>query len=280
LKTHRILILIPVWKRPEITELCFSGLDRLRKHRPDLTVLTIISEEDYEARCKAHNIAYTFFENSPLGRKKNHGLNEALKLEWDYLIEINSDDLIKNELLDIYDTMEDHYLALRNFCFLDSVTLGCRQFESKTAYGIGRRYSREAVLSCRMIEAEVLQTCMSESGILVAGQKADIYPEHAEDLERAKYIKITGESYKMWKDEATAGMDNHSNARRENRGYQCKQVFTDEPLAVDIKSGINIWAYNPDVGFEYNIEDLKKGLPELDGLIASHKTNIHAGTTR
>lgn len=236
----------------------------MRKHRPNLDILTVISEEDYEARCKKHNIAYTFFENYPLGRKKNHGLNEALKLEWDYLMELNSDDLIKNELLDIYDSMTDDYLALRNFCFLDSKSKGCRQVESKTAYGIGRRYSREAVLSCKMIEAEVLETCISASGILVKGEKADIYPEHKDDLIKGGKIKVIGEAYKMWNDEASAGMDNHSNARLEYRGYKCKQILTDEPLAVDIKSDVNIWAWNPSAGYEYKFEDLKKGLPELD----------------
>ena len=107
--------MIPVWKRPEITEICFSGLDRIRQYRDNIEVLCIISEDEYKKKCKAHYIEWTFFENR-LGAKKNHGLKKALEKDWDYLIELNSDDIIKNELLDIYDSYfgKWEFFGLRN----------------------------------------------------------------------------------------------------------------------------------------------------------------------
>jgi hypothetical protein len=210
--------MLPVWKRPEITEICFSGLDRLRSHR-DMDTLAVISEKEYRSRCKKHNIEYTFFENSPLGRKKNHGLGVALKKDWDYLIEINSDDILKNELIDLYDTVNYDYVGLRNFCFIDSKTLECRQFQDKTIYGIGRRYSR-------------------------------------------RLIEKVGE---LWKDDANIGMDNYANWKIwKQTGTEGKQLFTSEPLAADIKSDVNLWPFNPDLGVKYDIKDFCKGLSQRE----------------
>ena len=270
----KILILIPVWKRPDITEICFAGLSRLGLHRANIDVLAVISEVEYVARCKRYNISYTFFENQPLGAKKNHGLKIALERDWDYLMELNSDDVIKNELLDIYDSMDDDYLALRNFCFLDSKTLNLRQIESKTAYGIARRYSRKAVESCKVSEVNVKQTCISADGALVQGTKKDLKPYIAKDLEKAGYVEIVGEGIKLWNDEASAGMDNFSDIRLNSNGFRCKQLFTDKPLAVDIKSDVNIWKFNPEAGIEYDLNEFVKDLPELNGFINKNSINV------
>jgi hypothetical protein len=270
----KILILIPIWKRPDITEICFAGLNRLREHRDRLEVLAVISEESYKSLCNSHKVDYTFFENQPLGAKKNHGLKIALQRDWDYLIELNSDDVIKNELLDIYDKLEDDYLALRNFVFLDSKTLEARQVESQTAYGIGRRYSRKAIEACKVNKVKVLKSCISAGGALIQGVEKDVKPYIAKDLESSGYAEIIGEGIKLWNDEASAGMDNFSNIRLMENGFKCRQVFTDEPLAVDIKSDVNIWKWNPEAGQRYSFEELKNGLPELDGIKISNRANI------
>lgn len=246
----------------------------MAKHRANLEVLVVISEVEYIARCKRYKIPYTFFENQPLGAKKNHGLKIALEQDWDYLMELNSDDVIKNTLLDIYDSMNDDYLALRNFCFLDSKTLSLRQVEGKTAYGIGRRYSRRAIESCKVKTVKVKKACISAFGAMNEGVIYDVKPYIADDLEKVGYVEVLSEGIKLWDDKASAGMDNFSNKRLNENGFVCKQVFTDEPLAVDIKSDVNIWAFNKDAGTEYNLEEFKQGLPELNGLINSYSVNV------
>lgn len=270
LSLPKILILIPVWQRPEITEICFSGLDRLRGHRPGIEVLAVISESDYIGRCEAHNIEHTFFENQPLGRKKNHGLKVALEKKWDYLMELNSDDLIKNELLDIYDQYSDDYLALDGFCFLDSKTLELRHCKSKTAYGIGRRYSRRAVEICKQTVVNVNVSCITSDHALSKGETRQINSRDAESLDRIGYVSIQESGVKMWNDMATAGMDNYSNFLLERNGFKCRQIVTEEPLAVDIKSDVNIWKFSSDIGVPYDLKKFKKGLPELDGLNISN----------
>ena len=67
----------------------------------------------------------------------------------------------------------------------------------------------------------------------------------------------------MWKDEGTAGMDNYCNWKiYQTTGTEGKQIFTDEPLACDIKSDVNIWKWNPNAGTSYPIEDFIEGLSD------------------
>ena len=169
--------------------------------------------------------------------------------------------------------MNDDYIALRNFCFMDSTTSELRQVESKTAYGIGRRYSRKAIEACKVSEVIVKTTCISADGVLIQGTKKDVKPYIAKDLQRAGHVEIVGEGIKLWNDEATAGMDNFSDIRLNNNGFRCKQLFTDKPLAVDIKSDVNIWKFNPNAGIAYDLNEFVQDLPELNGFI--NKNTVH-----
>lgn len=201
-------------------------------------------------------------------------------MDWDYLIELNSDDLIHNELLDIYDKRNDDYLGLSNFCFLDSKTGRMCQYRSKTVYGIGRRYSRRAVESCKYQEVQINVSCMSEAGSLNKDSVYDLRPNVARELIRVKYADaVSGERVKLWNDVATAGMDNEADRRLEQNGFRCKQVSTEKPLAVDIKSDVNIWKYADDPKNRYDFREFSKGLSEkeielINGIITEHKTII------
>src|SRR5690348_6599448 len=103
MRITKLLIYLAVWKRPEITELCLVGLNRLKTHPCfDIDILAVISEESMIPLCEKYGVKWVMSENRPLGRKKNNGLQEARKFEFDYLMEIGSDDLVLNELLDWY----------------------------------------------------------------------------------------------------------------------------------------------------------------------------------
>lgn len=144
----KLLFFLAVWKRPEITEICFMGLNRLRKLPGyDINVLAVISEEEMITLCEKYDIKWVMHENLPLGRKKNFGLNESLKIEWEYLIEIGSDDLLKKEVLELYAPYFGIHdvLGMTNFCFVNSETLECRMYNSKSCFGLGRAISRKIV---------------------------------------------------------------------------------------------------------------------------------------
>ena len=212
---------MPCWKRPEITAICFRGIQRLKNiGSVDIDALAVISETEYEAICKSYNIAQTFFKNTPLGEKKNHGLQVALKKKWDYLMELNSDDLIKDELIEVYLPYLQKgidYLGIENFCFLDSETGQLRQYASKTVYGIGRVYSREAIVKAAKMQPIVAKEtafggfCIN--GYMVQGERLDVAPVFADDLTRAGHARKNGGiKYKLWNDMAERNMDNYSDA--------------------------------------------------------------------
>jgi len=248
------------------------GVSRLKNYKPTkyrVKALAIISEREMIGLCKRYNIAHTFFENQPLGRKKNFGLNKAMEMEWDYLMELNSDDVIHPELLDQYGILIGkgaEYMGLQNFTILDSKTGDMRQVSSDTVYGIGRMYSRKAVeTSGKVTGVKIKQTClMADEGgnqkALMKGKVYDLRPEVARGLISCDFAERMDHSLKLWDDEATAGMDNFSNKRLNGYGFECERIFTGRPLAVDIKSDVNIWAYNPEAGQPYLWNDFKAGL--------------------
>jgi hypothetical protein len=87
-------------------------------------------------------------DNTPLGKKKNYGLKEASNFKWDYMIEIGSDDIVTDDLLDQYIEYYDKYDAfgVQDICYVESVNLECRRFNSKlSTYGAGRIISRKAI---------------------------------------------------------------------------------------------------------------------------------------
>lgn len=144
----RLLIFLAVWRRPEITEICFMGIDRLRKSGlSPIEAFAVISEESMVPLCKKYSIDFVMHDNQPLGAKKNFGLKAAMQKEWDYMIEIGSDDLLKNEFLKLYPFERDVY-GLQDFIMMDSETGNCRRLKHRDgAFGVGRAISRGAIES-------------------------------------------------------------------------------------------------------------------------------------
>lgn len=145
----KILVYLAVWKRPHITELCFAGLERLREH-PDfeIDVLAVISEESMIPLCEKYNVKWVMTANEPLGRKKNFGLSACRAYSFDYLLEIGSDDLILNELLDSYKPYIGKWdiFGINDAAYIDSKSGTCRRLISfHSTYGAGRMISRETL---------------------------------------------------------------------------------------------------------------------------------------
>jgi hypothetical protein len=146
--TCRILVYLAVWKRPEITEICFQGIKRLQAH-PDFEIeaVAVISEEEMIPLCTRYGVNWVMAENHPLGRKKNAGLQYCKNFEFDFLMEIGSDDLIMTSLLDDYKKFMVKYdfFGVREMAFLNSQTGECKKWNSRTLYGAGRLISRKAL---------------------------------------------------------------------------------------------------------------------------------------
>lgn len=143
----RLLVFFAVWKRPQITEICFLGLERLKKVKGfEIIPFAVISEPEMIPLCKKYGVAWTMHDNLPLGAKKNHGLKQVKGIEFDYLMEIGSDTLILDELLGHYKGIDLDFFGVSDVAFIDTETGACRRWISKqTMFGAGRMIKRSVL---------------------------------------------------------------------------------------------------------------------------------------
>ncbi len=263
----KFLVFLAVWKRPEITEICFMGLDRLRKNsRFPIECFAVISEESMIGLCEKYNIKYTFYKNEPLGEKKNHGLDEAMKLEWDYLIEIGSDDIVKDELIEKYSEYAGKYemFGTKDSVIINSENGKCRRLVSDTVFGLGRTISRKVFEKyCYGVDCFVTEGIMARGRTTHAGQMGFFLVEQAKELEGLGRLRITGKPrYRLWKDDIVRGLDNNSDYFLMTQNVGHKTVQTDKPLTIDIKGKDNIWPFNEKVGTVYDLDKALEGLSQ------------------
>lgn len=222
----KIVLYLAVWQRPEITEICFMGLQRLMKRTDfEVSAFAVISEESMIPLCEKYGVDYCMFNNFPLGEKKNNGLNEVMKRDFDYLIELGSDDLIKDEVLVAYKPyfgVRD-FLSLTSVCFIDSETGNCKATEPRTFFGLGR--------------------AISKAGLHKAAIRKD-------------------GKYRLWRSYLNKGLDNDSAFRLAFSGVLEKRVRTTDPIVIDIKSAVNIHGFDKIEGFDYPLEKALEGLSE------------------
>lgn len=208
----KLLVFLAVWKRPEITEICFMGINRLRSGRFPIEAFAVISEDSMIPLCDKYGIEWVMYKNEPLGEKKNFGLKEAMKKDFDYMIEIGSDDLLKNEYLELFPWTDPVY-GLREFIMMDTETGYCRKQTSRdAAYGLGRAIRKD-----------------------VLTQVGD-----------------------LWHDRQTCGLDNQSTVKLASHKFGEKRVLGE--VAIDLKSGVNIWPYNHRMGEEHSFSKAISGL--------------------
>jgi hypothetical protein len=212
----RLLIFLAVWKRPEITEICFMGIKRLQKV-PGFQVeaLAVISEESMIPLCDKYGVDWVMTANSPLGAKKNFGAKEALKHDFDYMIEIGSDDLLKSEALQVY-KWDAPVIGLMDFAIINTSNGGCKKVSSSISkFGAGRAIKRSVL-----------------------------------------------ESTKLWVDRKEYGLDNCSTMMLAKKGIMAHGIRCENPLAVALKSDVNLWSYRSIPGRKYSLVDALNGLSE------------------
>lgn len=220
----KILIYLALWKRPQITELCFKGINRLRQHPDfDIQVLAVASEPEMIPLCEKYNVLVVTHENLPLSKKKNFGLQTAKSFDFDYLMEIGSDTLVLTELLDQYKECigVHHFFGIGDAAFIDSETQSCRRVGGASTYGGGRMISRTALEAMNW----------------------KIWPDHLnKGLDNASVFKLAREGG-FWYQQIKPG---------------------DVPLVFDVKSDVNIWPFNHLIGKEYDVNRLLERLSESE----------------
>ncbi len=252
------------------------GLQRLMKHCGG-SAFAVISEKSMIPLCKKYGIDFCEHDNQPLGLKKNFGLNEVMKNKFDYLIELGSDNLILNEMIDRYKPLMqsgEDFFGSTKLLFIDSVTGQTRSYEAVEnqygfGFGLGRCMSRRLLESVSAkVKMQVHETCFNAvtEDIWYGGSIGWASEAMAKNLENAKLVTIEDSNltYKLWTDKAERCLDNDSNARIMAHGFKYKVVETPEPLMADIKSDENIWGFNPELGDAADLENFLNKLSKQE----------------
>lgn len=151
----KILIYTPFYKRPEIVKLYLRSLERLSEEI-NYDLLAIASPEDPHywdiVEMLPDNTYIVTHKNKPLGAKKNAGIEIAKMLEWDYLMELNSDSIVNPEIFNLYKpymSQKTPFFGLSNlFCtnYYTKCSLHIPNYNDNMTFGSGRMLHRDALV--------------------------------------------------------------------------------------------------------------------------------------
>lgn len=209
----KILILIPLYKRPEIWKICIRNLKRfIRRVSWQIEVVCILSPDDdhmktNENLCKLAGFKCIYYPNFPVSDKINAGIRYIMAhYEFDYLMNFGSDDLIHPDIEQLYD---EHFKLNRLFFGIN--TLYFYDYDSKKAIFFDTYNTNGAIGAGRMIHKSILDMFHT-----------DMMPLYEPGINQ--------------------GMDTNS-AMMIKRSYGIYEVIVDSgefPYIVDIKSNTNI----------------------------------------
>lgn len=127
----KILILVPIWQRPEITKIWAYSMGYFLTE--GISVLTILSRDDPFFNANLDIIHHSgfevcYFQNKPLGQKLNAGIEYALETyDFDYLMNLGSDDIVHPAILSLYAPyilMKEPFFGLDKVYFFDYIKHG------------------------------------------------------------------------------------------------------------------------------------------------------------
>lgn len=209
----KLLIYTALWKRPEVSEICFMQIDYLRSYfKPkgvEIIPFVVLSEEEMKPLCDKYKVGYCEAENFPVGRKHNIGLFESLKIKWDYMMLIGSDDLVSAKYMDI----------------------ALKEIEKKTVFA----------------GPDVIYFFNSWDNSLKMHKVNGIYSIGAGRIMSRSMIEsfVEDDSLTFWEDQKNKGLDTSSFNRVDKKGIGHKMIkLPEKPYIVDVKSDQNIWNYS------------------------------------
>lgn len=105
-KKPRLILLICIWKRPELTNFILNYYNKLKKEyreRVEIIVICIGSEKNKSKFiCEKNDCIYLEHPNEPLSRKWGFGFKAAIKYHPDGVVTLGSDDLISKNTIERY----------------------------------------------------------------------------------------------------------------------------------------------------------------------------------
>lgn len=148
----KIRVLMPLYKRPEVTRFCLERLKEIKSEH-EIAITCVISEEDWKGYLDDKGIDWAWAENDPLGKKINEGVKATLAHEFDYLMVMNSDNVFDAKLLIYYKTFFESlnpYFGIDRITFVNWYTKEARDFS----------YDYSVLGACKCIRRDVVEKAM------------------------------------------------------------------------------------------------------------------------
>lgn len=155
----KILTLIPIYKRPEVTEISLYNLryfaDVVKEW--NLTVVCILSPEDMylktnEKTVKKYGFKAVYYKNLPVSDKLNAGINYvSARYKFDYLMNFGSDDLIHPEIATLYRPFfarNTRFFGINTLYFIElstGKTIFFDTYNTNGSIGAGRMIHRDII---------------------------------------------------------------------------------------------------------------------------------------
>lgn len=134
-----------------MTRFCFDHLKiMIAESSHEMKVLCVISEPEYIPICEEYGFEWVASPNNPVGGKINNGITRALQFEWDYLMMMNSDNVIKTELIEKYYQpffeSKEKFFGISKVTYVNFGTEEAREYEyGFSILGIGKCIRRDVV---------------------------------------------------------------------------------------------------------------------------------------
>lgn len=144
----RILILLPIWGREKITKICFDNLKELQKTF-NIEVLCVVSEQWAKIEAFKYGFKWVEAPNECLGTKMNIGVERAKEFNFDYLMNLGSDDIITKDLFKSYEDLLNREVPMfgpTKLTFVDSIEKECATFDYGIMIGAGRCIRKDVLI--------------------------------------------------------------------------------------------------------------------------------------
>lgn len=139
---YSLAVIVPYYKRKELTTLCFKNLER-QSNKYGFDVFVCGDDKSIVPS----SFKYFEFKNNPLGKKNNYLLSKTIS--YDGVVIVGSDDFLSDSIFDVYQTLDltkDVYYGFDN-CHIYSVwdnILGTDFSYTRSGHtiGVGRLWTK------------------------------------------------------------------------------------------------------------------------------------------
>jgi len=248
----KILFFFAAYKRTELLNLCLKNIKRLKRYNPerfDISAFCVYSTDEEKKVLNNYDIQTFQTKNFPIGQKKNAGLWEALKLDFDYLFEIGSDDLIHENLLDLYYGYmmnETQAFGINNCYLLNVDNFECLYYTNPYIIGAGRCIKKSILTDNfgKMIKVKARCSFSGPLGSFAKGNEYILFYDAFKKLQSNLKIISDYPGIHFWDNDMNDGLDFNSMLTLNKHGIKLTMPkISNFPYIVDLKSDENVHSF-------------------------------------